>query len=262
MLFPEQDKVDELVELVKSASPDNLGDVFARAVQIRLTISNKQALSISELPMSDLRKLASRAEFDWKLFENPDLPEIPLDNNQILQLVGIEYALHELCYCCQMVDESASITWAGSSPTRFYLNGVYHYVSSMFLVDTSKNTHRDLAMGGTVIRAFHPMGLTGLLSPINEILQRDFGELNSFGESILKLRHSHLVHGDFSPERYEFLVIDTKMRDPKQKEIFAQHVWDLFHELLLLDLKILAILSYINPNMAEIVTNYLNKMEQ
>ncbi len=260
MIFPDQDKVDELVELTKIATPDNLGDTFEKALKIRQELNNDVAIKASELPMSNLRTLASRAELCWILFQEPTLPEDTIDDNETLQLIGIEYALHELCYCCERLDEASFITWGGSSPTRFYLNGIYHYVSSMFLVDTSRDTHRDLPMGGTVIRAIHPMGLSKLLDPIDEILKREFGDNNTFGDSILKLRHSHLVHGDFSPQRYEYLVTDTHMRDPKQKEIFAQFVWDLFHELLLLDLKVIAILAKLNLNMGEIITRYLRNI--
>ena len=257
MIFPDQDKVDALVELTKIATPDNLGDILEKALEIRQNIGNETALKISELPLSKLRTFASRAEYGWKLFQDPIIPGKSLEDNEILQLTGIEYALHELCYCCERLDEASFLTWGGSSPTRFYLNGIYHYVSSMFLIDTSKETHRNLLMGGTVIRAIHPMGLSILLDPINEILQRDFGDTNSFGDSILKLRHSQLVHGDFSPNKYEYLVTDTHMRDPQQKEIFAQFVWDLFHELLLFDLNILALLTRLDPNMGDIITRYL-----
>jgi len=256
MMFPEQDKFKSIGALIPTANPSNLGDVFAEAVRIRTEIHDQSTLRLSERPLRDLRGMASRAEIGWALFKNPQMPSKPLGDGEILQLIGVEFALHELCYCCEMLQDVTDITSSGSSPTRFYLNGVYYYVTSMFLVDRSKPTHKGLPMGGTVIVALNPMGLADLLTPIDAILNRPFGAKSTFGDAVRKLRNSHLVHGDFSPERFEFLVADTHMRDPAQQERLASNIWDLFHQLLLLDLKVNAILTALNPNLPAIISRY------
>jgi len=250
-------QIIKLVELKKSSNSDNLGDVFAQAVEIRTHLDEVSKI-FAELPLTELRRLASHAEIGWKLFSKPCLPTHTLSDKDILKLLGVERALHELCYCCERIEEATVITWGGSSPTRFYLNSIYHYVSSMFLVDTSKETHKNLPMGGTVIRAFAPIGLSNLLEPIDKVLKQPLGKDICFGETILLLRHSHLVHGDFSPERFEYLVAKTEMRDPKQQEKLSDSVWDLFYQLLLLDLRLISVLTAIDVNITELAIRYLS----
>lgn len=255
-MFPEQDQVEAIGALIATANPSNLGEVFEGAVRIRKTIQNQAALGLSEIPLRTLRAMASRAQIGWPLFAHPVMPSRPLTENEILQLLGVELALHELCYCCERLQEAADITFGNSSPTRFYLNGVYYYVTSMFLVDKTRPSHAGLPMGGTIIMALHPMGLANLLTSVDAILEKPFGIKNNFGDAVRKLRNTHLVHGDFSPETFEFLVADTNMRDPAQQERLAANIWDLFHELLLLDLRITAIITALRPNIPEIIAHY------
>jgi hypothetical protein len=111
-------------------------------------------------------------------------------------------------------------------------------------------------MGGTIVRVLHPLGLSSLLDPVNNVLNRQFGKENTLGDTIRKLRNKHLVHGDFSPEQLESLVADTEMRDPAKRERLSAHIWDLFHEVLLLDLRITAVISKLNPDIQGIITRY------
>jgi hypothetical protein len=254
-------KIGKLAELIKISKPDNLGDVFAQAVEIRYELDD-MSKSLAEIPLTELRKLASQAEIGWKLFLKPHLPTHLLSDIEILQLINVERALHELCYCCERIEETASLTWGGSSPTRFYFNSIYYYVSSMFLIDKSKKSHKKLSMGGTVIRAFNPAGLSSLLDPIDQVLKQPLAGDFTFGETILLLRHSHLVHGDFSPKRFEYLVAQTEMRDPKQQERLAASVWDLFYQLLLLDLRLIAVLTAIDVHVPELVIRYLESVKK
>ena len=165
-------------------------------------------------------------------------------------------ALHELGYCFDRMQEVADITWGGSSPTRFYLNSIYYYVSSMFLVDKTKISHKNFPIGGGVVLALHPMGLSNLLIPIQNILDRPFGKVNTFGDIIRKRRNNQLVHGDFSPKQLEELVTDASMRDPIQQQRLASYLWDLFYEILLLDLCVTAILSKLRPDIGAIISRY------
>jgi len=136
---------------------------------------------------------------------------------------------------------------------------MYHYTSSLFLVDTSKKSHKDLPMGGTVIRALSPMGLGALLDPVKVIFERPLGDI-SLGETILNLRHSDLVHGDFSPERVEYLVRQTQLRDPRQQEELAHLIWLLFHRIIVLNLQILSLIASSGKDLGAITARYVGEL--
>lgn len=192
----------------------------------------------------------------------PIQPDKPLSDIEILQLIGIERALHELCYAFEMVEISAEEGWGGSSRTRFYLNSIYHYVSSLFLIDTSRKSHRDLPMGGTIVRALHPLAIDRILTPVKAVLQMRFGTNISFGDAILRQRHSYLVHGTFSPGNVEYLVSETRMRDLTQQLLFRDYFWDLFYQIVLLRLRILAIFSNIQINLDDVIIRYLSTVSK
>lgn len=249
-------RLEKLGDLLEQSSTSPIGDTLSAAIRFFEEIENPMARKVAEEAMRYLRKLASSAQLDTLLFNRP--PSLPreLTDIEFIQLVRIEMAVHELCYCCEMVQNATDITSGGSTPTRFYLNGVYYYTSSLFLVDTSKPTHKDLPMGGTVIRALFPMGLAEILDPIKSILEEPFGAY-TFGQTILNLRHSDLVHGDFSPERVEYILSQTQFRDPKQQEQFAHLIWRLFHRLIILDLKLMSLIASTGKNFDAVMLHYL-----
>lgn len=249
--------LEELETIRADAGSHNVGDAIIRAIEIRSRIADPLIHQLADVPMFHLRGLAVRADYGWQLFANPPtLPKV-LEDVEVLQLFAIEAALHELGYALENVEVTAVATWGGSTPTRFYLNSIYHYVSSMFLVDTSSPKHKNMPMGGTVIRALHPIGLASLLEPIKRILGQPFGEGATFGDAILGFRHSFLVHGTFSPRNVEYLVAQTKMREPSQQMRFSAMVWDLFHETILLRLRIIAMLTASNISVVAVVQRYL-----
>jgi hypothetical protein len=251
-------RLEALGKLLESSSSSPIGDTLLAAIRIYEDIKDPIVRKIAEEAMRGIRVFAARAvPTDVCFLEPPKLPR-PLSDIEYLQLVRIEMTVHELCYCCEMLQDAANKTSGGSSPTRFYLNGFYHYASSLFLVDTSKKTHKDLPMGGTVIRALSPMGLGVLLDPVKAIFDRPIGDI-SFGEVILNLRHSDLVHGDFSPERVEYLVRQTQLRDPRQQEEFAHLIWLLFHRIIVLDLQLLTLIASSGKDLGTITALYLRK---
>lgn len=206
--------------------------------------------------MRGFRSAAIRAEPDSQLFRNP--PTIPreITDLEYIQLYRVGASLHELCYCCEMVQDASNKTSGGSTSTRFYLNGVYNYISSLFLIDTSKSSHKKLPMGGKVIRVLYPLGLTYLLDPIKSILDVPFGDM-TFGQAILINRHSDLVHGDFSPERVEHLVSQTRMRDPRQQELFAHNIWRIFHRVIILFLKVTTLWASSGKDGGAVILRYM-----
>jgi hypothetical protein len=253
------DRARRIASLVRDADQSNLGDILGEALQVYLEIADPGVRMEAEVSLSALRFMASGADVGWPLSSSPVVPNRPLSDLETIQLAGIERALHEMAYGFEMVEKSAEEGWGGSSRTRFYLNSLYHYIGSMFLIDTSKKSHRGLHMGGTVVRALHPLGLSDMLAPVNAILSRPFGDKLSFGEAILMQRHSYLVHGTFSPENVEYLVSDTHMRNPVQLLVFRENMWDLFYSTVLLRLRLLAILNSLDMSLEEVVSRYLQE---
>lgn len=254
----DRDRLETIRSKVAKANQNNLADILEESLQDYLKITDLELSTIAEEALSGLRFMASGADFGWRLSVNPLMPDRSLSDIEILQLVGIERALNEMSYGFEMVEKSAEEGWGGSSSTRYYLNSLYHYISSLFLIDTSKKTHRGLPMGGTIIRALDPIGLSKILEPVSAVLKRTFGKKFTFGEAILMRRHSFLVHGTFSPKNIEYLVGDTQMRDFSQQLAFRKHMWDLFYHVVLLRLRILSVLTKLNIQFDEIVSRYLS----
>ena len=109
--------------------------------------------------------------------------------------------------------------------------------------------------------ALHTMGLDSLLKPINIVLDKPLSHNRSFGDAILLFRHSHLVHGNFSPENIEYLVQQTEMRNPKQQMRLSELIWELFNQLVLLDLQIMATLTALKVDIEVIVIKYMKKLK-
>lgn len=258
-MMPPADRLhlEHLARLESSAAPSNLADVLEEAVRTASRIVDPRAQQLAQLSLHKLRSIASQADSGWILTSNPPAVPAPLQDIQVIQLVGIISALHELCYGFEMVDASSAIGWGGSGSTRFYLNSIYHYVSSLFLLDRSEPSHKGMPMGGTVIMALHPMGVSYVLDPVREVLDRSFGSKLTFGDTILRLRHSYLVHGTFSPTKIEYLVAQTEMRSLAQQLEFSNLAWDLFHQIMILRLRLVALLTATGIEVHQVVVRYM-----
>ncbi len=250
----------QIVRLASSARESDIGDSLVSAVGIAARLTGPAAAEVAEGQLHSLRSLAARAQVGWPLFAKPMLPSRGLTDIEVLQLFSVERVLHEFCFACETLEETAALTWGGSTPTRFYLNSIYHYASSLFLIDKSKENHRGLPLGGNVILALHPMGLAQLLDPVNAVLSKPFGNDVTLGDAILRLRHSYLVHGELSPANIEYLVGQTSMRDPRQQALFASLVWQLFHQVIILDLRVVAILSHLRIDIDQLLHRYMTSI--
>ena len=140
----------------------------------------------------------------------------------------------------ERIEEASFFTFENSAPVRFYINGIFHYISTLFLLDYKRNRKNKLPHPGTVIKVLHPLGLTQLLEPIYQVLDRPFGEDFSYGQTILENRNKQFVHGSFSPENIQDLVDDSRIFDGTQRERFIQNHWDLYDRLILLRLRLLS----------------------
>jgi hypothetical protein len=254
-------RLEQLGDLLEGSQGAPIGDVLAQAIEVFEAIEAPLHALVAEEAMRGFRTVASRATLGTIAFKDPPSLSNTITDLEYLQLMRVQWGVHELCYAFEMVETSAKFTSEGSTSTRFYLNSIYHYVSSLFLVDTSKPSHKGLPMGGTVIRSLHPLGISELLDPIKGVLEEPFGE-TTFGDAIVNLRHSDLVHGDFSPARVEYLVRQTSMRNPMQQERFARLMWRLFHRLIVLHLKLLALLSSSGKTPASAMIGYLRSLGQ
>jgi hypothetical protein len=254
----DSERLDKLLSLLHESASSPIGDTLQSAIKIFEELEDPIAIYLAEEAMRGIRSYASRAEFDSKLFSSP--PSLPRDISDLefIQLYRVGSSVHELCYCCEMVQDASAKTSGGSTPTLFYLNGIYNYISSLFLIDTSKPSHKNLPMGGKVILVFHPLEIAEILDSIKEILDEPFGEI-TFGEAVLKNRHSDLVHGDFSPKRVEYLISLTNMRDPKQRELFTHFIWRFFHRLIVLNLKISSLIASSGKNIGVVMLRYMKE---
>ena len=138
----------DLNDLVVSTTPDNLGDRLIQATKLLQGVEYPIARYYAEGSMAELRRMAVPADYGWKLFASPPHPLNKLQDIEVIQLIAIIGALHELSYACESVNLSANTGWEGSAQTRFYLNSIYHYVSSMFLLDTRSPRQEGFPMGG------------------------------------------------------------------------------------------------------------------
>ena len=249
-------RLGQFAELLEQLSSSLIGDSLVAALDIYEQIEMPDVRHLAKDGMLTLRAIASGAKSGDLLFSDPPKLARELTDLEFMQLARIDASVVEMCYCCEMIQKAADEGWGGSPRVRFYLNALYHYVSSLFLVDTSKPTHKGLPMGGTVIKALHPIGLANLLDPIKTVLDEPLGD-TTFGQTILNLRHSDLVHGDFSPERVEFLVNQSQIRDPKQHERFTHLIWVFFHRLIIFHLKLLTLIASDGKDIATVTLRYL-----
>jgi len=233
----------EIKKISNSLTKDNIGDSLERAIVLQAAILNPSVRSEAIRELDKIRVFARQADYGWKSFNNPICSNCKLSEKQAWQLVTLVGTLHELLYCFDRVEETTFFTFANSTPVRFYVNGIFHYVSALFLLDWKKNKAKKLPHPGTVIKVLYPIGLSNLLDPIYEILDRRFGKELSYGETIRKNRNNHFVHGSFSPENIQDLVKDSNIFTESQKLRFLQNHWDLYDRLVILRLQIISLLT-------------------
>ena len=198
--------LQDLLQIKASLSRDDIGDAMLRAVVIKALIVNPDNLVISDRIMENIRSFARDANIGWKIFRQPILPTQELVDIQIWQLVSILGTLMELNYCFERIEEASYFTFENSAPVRFYVNGIFHYVSALFLLDYKDNKKKNLPHPGTIVKVLHPLGLTQLLDPVYQVLNRPFGKDLSYGQTILGNRNKQFVHGTFSIENIRNLV--------------------------------------------------------
>ena len=241
----------ELLIVSNSLTQDNVGDAMIRAMILKAAMLNPLNQARAHEIMEKIRIYARSAEIGWKAFEQPIMLHKKLTGENIWQLIGVVGALFDLNYCFERIEEAGILTFENSAPVRFYVNGIFHYATALFLLDKKDNLDLGFPRAGTIIRVLHPIGMDSLLDPVYQVFDRPFGETKSYGDTILRNRNRQFVHGSFSPKNIRSLVKDTNIFDEGQRRRFVQYHRDLYDRLIVLRLQVISILSRQEFNPAE-----------
>lgn len=240
----------ELRLLANALTPDNIGDSMRLALILHAAITSPKAKANADELLYRIKRYSINANVGWRIFKNPINVKEEITSLQIWQLIGVSGALTELSYCFDRIEEASLLTHSTSSPVRFYVNGIFHYVTALFLLDAKKNKKIKLPYPGTIIKVLHPMGLSDLLDQIYDVLNRPFGKEFNYGQTIRELRNSQFVHGSFSPANIGKLVKDSNIFDERQKSLLTTYHRDLYNRIVILRLQIIAILNaqHVDPD--------------
>jgi hypothetical protein len=244
-------QLDQLLALALSATPDNVGKVYEQALDISKTISDSFAHHRAEQYISQVRGLARKADIGWILFDDPPSVNRPLTDEEIIQIMTLASTLLTFCYGAERLDEASAVTGPDSTPVRFYINSLYHYIAALYLLDRGEDP-----MGGMVYKMLSPLGLAGLLDPINSVLNEPMDAI-SFGDTIRRIRNDFLVHGVFSPADLASVSAKTRLSDVTQVLRLADLIWELFNRSFVLRLRLISLLTELKVNPAEVVLRYM-----
>ena len=250
----DDDLVGEILVLALSTTPNNVGDVYIRAVDLYGQIKSADKQQYGEYYVAQIRSLARQAEIGWKIFMIPPNAPRLLSDDEYIQLVTIISTLHSFCYGAERLDEASFVTGPGSTPVRFYINSLYHYIAALYLLNKENNS-----IGGMVYKTLAPMGLSSLLDQIKAVLDKPMEGSISFGETIRKIRNDFLVHGYFSPNDISPIIKSTQLRDMTQQIHLTNLIWELFNQSFILKLKLIALLSATGVDPIELMTRYISK---
>jgi len=241
--------LNDLMQISNSLSRDNVGDSMLRASQIGSIIDDPVIKARADTLLDKIRDFARGADIGWKIFENPIAPHIKLTEMQTWQLMALVGTLLEVNYAFERVEEASFFTFENSAPVRYYVNGIFHYLTALFLLDAKDSQKKGFSRPGTVIKVMQPMGLRHLLNPIYQVFDRPFGQTKTYGETVLLIRNKGFVHGSFSPENIRNAVKDSNIFDETQRLRFVQNHWDLFDRLIIFRLQLISILTFANATL-------------
>lgn len=245
-----------LRDIASTATEETLGDVYVEACPLAFLVQSPINRQYAQYYLSHLEQLAKEATIGWSLFISPELPKGVLNDNQIIRLIVIVATLQTFIEGVEALDAVSFLTGPSSRKVTFFVNSVYHFIAALYLLNRDGDP-----MGGMVYKALEAIGLTQLLGPIKEILDREYAEGVSFGETVRTVRNKSLVHGTFSPEDIASLVKQTKMRNPSQLIRLADLIWELHHQSAVLMLKLIAILTKANPPLDQIFEKVIAELD-
>ena len=211
MAKTDDELLKEIYALEIAVNPDNVGDNYVQAVSLYGQIQNTSKQQQGEYYVAQIRSIARQAEIGWKIFSSPPAARRLLSEEEQLRLVTTIATLHAFCYGVERLDEASFVTGPESTPVRFYINSLYHYIAALYLLDKGGDP-----IGGMVYKTLSSMGLSGLLDPVKAVLDKPMEGGVSFSETIRQIRNDFLVHGSFSPDDIATIVKTTKLRDMTQ----------------------------------------------
>lgn len=237
----EKQIIDKIEALSKEVNSNNVGDLLVKGYRISKQLQSEAAKQAGEFHLSHIRNVARIADIGWNCFDKPIKPSKELGKSESIQLLTLIGSLHELSYCFERLDYVSFLTGQDTStPMRFYLNSIYHYLAAYFLLDKKGEP-----MGGTIYKVLSTMGLEDLLKPIDVVLKQAYSSGVTFEDVLRNIRNKFLVHGDFSPDGTQELVDRSNMHSLGQKLKLSEYLWDMFNEVVILKLRIIAILTFL-----------------
>ena len=241
----------ELVAIASNLNQDSIGDSMIRGIRLRSIILEPTLKDKADQLLDKIRAYARNADIGWNIFNTPIKLEEKLTETQVWQLIAMVGTLREFNYAFERVEEASLFTFENSAPVRFYINGIFHYLATLFLLDLIENKKKGFSRPGTLIKALTPMGLEGLLDSIYEVFDRPFGDEITYGQTILSVRNKGFVHSSFSPENIQKTVKDSHIFDETQKIKFIQNHWDLFDRVIILRLQLTSIVTFEKVNLQD-----------
>lgn len=239
----------QMRQVAASATPETLGDAYEEAILLAFAVQSPVGRQEAQFYLSHLEEMAKRATVGWKLFKSPELPEEDLTDDEIVRLLIIVATLQTFVEGVEALDAVSFLTGPSSRKVTFFVLSVYHFIAALYLLSPDGDP-----MGGMVYKALKLTKLTHLLDPVRDLLDREYANGISFGETARRIRNKSLAHGTFSPEDVAPLVRQTRMRDPAQIIRLADLIWELHHQSALLLLKLTALLTVADPPLGEIFT--------
>lgn len=264
-----QDFLGQLHALVRSANASNLGDVLQEVVGlVSAGPSNADQLTLTQLgfvmahvdeSMSRLYKLASRADIGWKLFAQIDRPTKAITDEQALQIIAVSRALREAAFCFANLSVVARFNTSGTTTISFFINSLCNNVSAWFLLDAKENAKHGFSKPGSIIKVLEPIGLAHLLDPIYFVLERPLGSIR-FRDAILQIRNQAIVHTKFLPEDIKRLFTHSELHKMENK-LQMNALWnELGNEILILELKLLAVFYDSGKDLKQTVLSYMGDL--
>lgn len=239
----------ELLEIVSDLNHETIGDSMSRALVLRSAIADPVIYAHAHAVMDTIRGFARAADIGWRIFRDPIVVDARLTEMETWQLMAVVGTLSEFNFAFESVEEASLFTFENSAPVRFYINGIFHYLTALFLLDKKGSKRSNLPYPGTVVKVLHPVGLTRLLDPVFEVFDRQFGEECTYGETVLAFRNKQFVHGSFSPANIRNIVLDSGIFEQPQRLRFMQYHWDLYDRLIILRLQLISILTAENVSL-------------
>ena len=260
-----QELIDRISTLLASANRDNLGDILLECFRLlEAGPRNPENVTSEELiqleqTMRYAYELAGRVDLGWKLFATVDKPISSLADEQCIQLFTISAALREAAFCFAGLTKAAQTSPYGTTAIRFFINGLCSNVAAWFLLDWKDNRKAGFSQAGSIIRVLEPLGLGHLLDPIYRILSQPLGNLK-LREAIIQIRNEAIVHTNFLPDGIKRLYTHSELHKLKNKFLWNALLNELGNEILILQLKLMAIIDASGKNLEQTLRAYMGDL--